>query len=180
MWANRLLLSGEGPAAWVGVHADVGVVLPGGGGGEQYEGGRVAGGAVGFLDKAAADAPALIAGIDGEVGEVAAVGEVSDGAGDADEAAGVARGKDDVGVAEHGVQAGEVLCRTALGQGGGDEDSLKLFGGEIGFSGVEDAHGGSLPARNTDDAARQVGEAARQRKMGYQLPVDEAPLFSGA
>lgn len=81
-------LAGEGPAGVVGAHADVGVVGAGGGGGEEDEQRVFTGVVVGEADELFADTEALMCGVDGEVREVRAVGEVGDGAGDADEGSG--------------------------------------------------------------------------------------------
>lgn len=97
------------------VHADPGIVFHCGGGGEQEE--HATGTDLFFCepDEFFADALFLVFFADGEVGEVAAVNEVGEGAGEADEFGAVPGGEDAVGVLVH--------FGDAPGVGGGTVDA---------------------------------------------------------
>ena len=70
---------------------------------------------MGAADQFAADAAALPGAVDGEIGDVAAEGEIGERAGDADQPLlVVARAEQDVGVREHAAQAIGILHRPPL------------------------------------------------------------------
>lgn len=70
----------------MGGEADAVIIIFGGGSGEEGEEGVGAEGGAGLADEFEADALALVIDVDGEVGEVAAIGEIGEGAGEPDEA----------------------------------------------------------------------------------------------
>ncbi len=75
-------------------HAKVRVVVDGGWSCEEDEGGIGAGGGVGAGEEFAADAETLVGFVDGEIGKVAGVAEIGEGACDTDELAAEACGGD--------------------------------------------------------------------------------------
>lgn len=123
-------------------HAEVRVVVDGGWGCEGDEGGIGAGGGVGAGEEFAADAEALVGFVDGEIGEVAGVAEIGEGAGDADELAAEASGDEEVGVAEHAFESVLVGDGAALGETGALEYVGEFCGGQGGFVEKDDVgHG---------------------------------------
>ena len=121
--------------------ADLFVEADGGGGGEEDDVDLGANLGAGALDEAAADAPVLGGLGDCEVGQVAAEGAVGEGACDADQGSREAGGDDQVGAAQHAVEAGGCRSWDDAGRAGGLEELLELGGGEVEFDGVSDFDG---------------------------------------
>ena len=94
------------------------------------------------------DAAALPGFVNGEVGEVTAVGVVGNGAGDADEAVVVPGGNEQVGVLQHGVNALGFSERAARAKAGllQQRDELGAADGVVGtvsehrFSGIGESY----------------------------------------
>lgn len=108
--------------------ADVAVVVGRGRGGQQDEVAARAELGLRVGDEFDADALALIGHVHRQIGQVAAVGEVGDGAGHADEQLPVPGGHGQVGVSQHAGDGLGVIDRAALGQGGAVEevDEIRL------------------------------------------------------
>jgi len=132
--------SGQGPAGRVIGHAEVRVIVDGGWSCEEDEDGIGAGGGVGAGEEFAAEA--LVGFVDGEIGEVAGVAEIGEGAGDADELAAEASGDEEVGVAEHAFESVLVGDGAALGEAGPFEYVGEFCGRQGGFVEKDDVgHG---------------------------------------
>jgi len=121
-------------------HAEVRVVVDGCWGCEEDEGGIGAGGGVGAGEEFAAEA--LVGFVDGEIGKVAGVAEIGEGAGDADELAAEACGDEEVGIEEHAFDSVRVGDGAAFGEAGSLEYVGEFCGGQGGFVEKDDVgHG---------------------------------------
>lgn len=83
---------------------------------DKNEGRGLTGGRVCFRDEALADALSLIFEVHGEIRQIAAVGEIRNGPRHANKTTGITRRHDDIGVAQHLLEASKISGRASLGK----------------------------------------------------------------
>jgi hypothetical protein len=98
-------------------------------------------------DEFATDAAVLMCFGYGEIGEVAAKGEIGDRAGDADKRFGVPGGAEQVRVLEHRFDARAIIDGPPFGEGGAFEEIDKRIGGDRAIGCVGECHGDAWPER---------------------------------
>lgn len=96
----------------------------------------LAGCAMRLFDQFFADPTALTGGIDGQIGEVTAVGEICYRAGDANQSSFVTRRNDQIGKPQHIFQTREIVRRAPFRERRRDKDRAEFRRGQIGF-GIE-------------------------------------------
>jgi len=83
---------------------------------DKNEGRSLTRGRVCFCDEALSDALSLIFEVHSEIREIAAVGEVRNGARHANKTTGITRRRDNIGVAQHLLKASKICRRASLGK----------------------------------------------------------------
>lgn len=86
---------------------------------------------MGLVDEALPDALTLVGRVDRQIGQVAAVGEVSHCSRDADKATAIASGHNEVRIAKHRVETRKIVGGPPFGEGRGNQDSSKLLCGQL-------------------------------------------------
>lgn len=93
-----------------------------------------------LLDEALPNSQPLILGVHGEIGKIAAIGIIGDGARDPYQAACVARRHNEICMTQHLIQPAEVLRWTPLSERRGNENCLELRSTQTRFEGVFNRH----------------------------------------
>ena len=83
---------------------------------DKNEGRSLTRGRMCFRDEALSDALSLIFDVHSEIREIAAVGEVRNGARHANKSTGITRRRDHIGVAQHLLKASKISRRASLGK----------------------------------------------------------------
>lgn len=115
------------------LHPDMRVIRPGRGGRQQNERGVQPRRFVRLADQFFPDPLALIRHIDGEVAEIRAVGEVSNGPRDADEFCAIAGGDEEIRMGQHAGDGAWIVHRPPLRQRGTPKHVNEFGGGELRF-----------------------------------------------
>jgi hypothetical protein len=94
-----------------------------------------------LVDQALSNTLPLVSNIDGQIGEVAAVGEVGNSSRYAHETADVASGHNKIRVTQHLIKSREIIGGTPLGERRRSQDTSKLLGGQIWLQRKRNWHG---------------------------------------